>query len=249
MELALDSDFRDYYDHWFDLVGVEATGAVLKRQTRQGLSKREQFTLFEKIGFRVPLHGCVSDVAPKAIPSWLVVYYDEMAHCGEGKRLWRRPDFALEYVPNLYCSVFVPSTDEPASHAISKRLLAVGNRMWWLRYESNNWMSNHAENVEVAVVGEALPRQQYAAEAGLDFSHLSEYPLFAIDFVEAKDGQMMAIDFNSAPGLKGTGMEDVLPSKEVVDSIRAYLLSKLLGTCSIPVPGFNFHHGEVEPIG
>ncbi len=223
MKLALDSDFRDYYDHWFDYFSVGGKPEqTLRRQSRQGLPKRDQFTLLEECGFTVPLHGHVFEVAPNVTTPWLVVYDDEMAHCGEGKALWHRTKASLE-VPNQYCSVFIPSTEDPVVHAVSMRLLAIGDRLWWLKYESNGWMSNHADNVDVTVIGETLSREQYALEESFEFGHLGEYPLFAIDFVKAKDGRLMAIDFNSAPGLKGTGMENLMPSKGVVEAIKSYL--------------------------
>lgn len=190
--------------------------------TQQGYAKRDQFTLLEECGFITPLHGLVMDVWKVVRNPWLVVYDDELKHCGEGKTLWPRTKAALE-IPSKYCSIFIPTTDDPLVHSVSRRLLAVGERMWWLRYESDDWMSNHAENVDVSVVGETLPRDRYELEGDHDFTYLKDYPLFAIDFVETPDGRLMAIDFNSAPGLKSTGMEDILPAKEVVDLIKSFM--------------------------
>lgn len=86
-------------------------------------------------------------------------------------------------------------------------------------------MSNHASEVSVSVMGETLNRQNYALEGEHDFDFLDRYPLFAIDFVESlSHKQLMAIDFNTAPGMKGTGMEDIISTEQVVKLIREFVL-------------------------
>ena len=45
-------------------------------------------------------------------------------------------------------------------------------------------------------------------------------PLFAIDFVVGQE--LYAIDFNVAPGIRGSGVEKLLTAKEVVESIEAF---------------------------
>lgn len=98
--------------------------------------------------------------------------------------------------------------------------------MWWLSYESKgSWQSNHAEEVEVKVLSETLNRDAYAREGEHDFSLLESYPIFAIDFVYSlARRQLMAIDFNSAPGLKHTGMDQILGAKACFDLIHEFVL-------------------------
>lgn len=222
MKVGVNSDFRDYYDHWFD---PSPWNCIVQRQTKQGLNKRDQFALLEQIGFAVPLHGIAKDIVGKSNNDRLVVYEDESLHCGEGKLLCST-QAASTLHDDKYASIFIPTTEHPEDHAVSRRLLGIGDRLFWLRYESfGSWQSNHAHNVRVVVQSETLSRDAYAAEGELNFSLLKPYPLFAIDFVESLQHQtLMAIDFNSAPGLKGTGMEDVISAQDVVRAIRSFLV-------------------------
>lgn len=222
MKIGLDSDFRDFYDHWFDL---PPHNYVLKRIARpkKGISKRNQFELLEQAGFTTPLHGLVRDVWAKTRNDYLVVYDDEFAHCGKGKILAHRTKAAMQ-ASDKYCSVFIPTTPEPTLEAESSRLLAIGNRLFWLKYRSNDWMSNHAEIVDISVTGETLNRDAFSVEGGHDFDFLNRYPLFAIDFVQSlHSGRLLAVDFNSAPGLKGTGMEDFVSPAKVVELISEFV--------------------------
>lgn len=223
MKIGLESDFRDFYDHWFD---KEPVDYVLRRNTKpdDGISKRNQFELLEHAGFSVPVHGYVQDIWSRTSKDYLVVYDDEFAHCGEGKTLWRKTKAAME-APRKYCSVFIETTNDPLVRSESKRLLAIGDCMFWLTYKSNGWMSNHAEDIEVSVNGETLRRQSYEREGEHDFDFLNRYPLFAIDFVKSLSSNLlMAIDFNTSPGLKGTGIEDVLSAKEVHKLITDFVI-------------------------
>jgi hypothetical protein len=223
MKIGLESDFRDFYDHWFDKAPVDY---LLRRNTRpnDGISKRDQFELLENAGFSVPIHGWVHDIWSRTSKDYLVVYDDEFAHCGEGKTLWHRTKAAME-ATGKYCSIFIPTTNDPVTQSESIRLLAIGDRLFWLTYKSDGWMSNHAENIEVKVNSETLGRRSFAIEGEHDFDFLNRYPLFAIDFVKPLSSNLiMAIDFNTSPGLKGTGIEDVLPAKEVHKLIADFVV-------------------------
>jgi hypothetical protein len=55
---------------------------------------------------------------------------------------------------------------------------------------------------------------QVLAEEPPDFHTRIKRPLFAVDFV-GYGGGLVAIDFNLAPGLRGTGLENVLSPSEV----------------------------------
>lgn len=229
MKIGLWSDFSDYYDHWFDYYGnpsqlAKKVNYVLSRQSSDGMPKREQFALLDRAGFAVPAHGTIEQLYEYTEQEYFVGYDDELAHRGEGKFFAQR-DYAKEHFPHAYGSIFIPTTDEPNEHAISRRLLAVGDRLWWLKYEAHgSWQSNHAPEVEVSVVSETLPRKSYALEGEHDFSELRRYPMFAIDFVESLETkQLLAIDFNSAPGLKGTGMDSILNGREVVKLLAEYV--------------------------
>jgi hypothetical protein len=222
VRLKLISDFVDYYDYQFDREGPE-----FRRMTTEGPSRREMFDLFDMYAIPTPKHGIVKQAMGRATNTpelvrigrsflectTVIVYLDERAHMGTGKVI-TSGSRALQVYPEHYCSEYI----EPSGLATSLRYLCIGKRAWWLRYTNlgqewpNTWLSNVGEQVRVEMLGEATP----------DFmalSYILELPLFAVDFVQKFD-QLLAIDLNIAPGLKGTGMEDVLKPKEVYDLIE-----------------------------
>lgn len=202
MKIVLRSDFHDYYDHWFDvLIRPDDPHKVFQRFTHQGLTRPEQFAYLASQGLCVPLHGSPRHLL--SICPTIVVYDDVEAHRGLGKRLVsssadiNNASFASEYLP---------------SAVTSHRLLAIGDKRYHLVYKSNDdtWRSNVGD-VDITLEDSLLPdlREQNC-------------PLYAIDFVLAKQG-MIAIDFNTAPGIRGTGLEDILTSKEVATAIRMWI--------------------------
>lgn len=218
--MRLLSDFTDFYDHWFD-----ADGPVFRRVTTDGLGKRGQLALLQEVGYQVPPHGTVGDV----LNSWwededtwvkaVVAYENEFQHCGEGKRLLQRwqlrsnPHMGMSggdrfwQERSLFCTAFVGDVVNPVS--VSWRLLRVGVHRFWLEYRSTtDWRSNCGET-SVSLIG-------VEKDVGPD-KRIRE-PLFAIDFVIGKE--MYAVDFNVAPGMRGTGVEKVLGAKGVVDGLR-----------------------------
>lgn len=221
--MRLESDFRDYYDHWFDSTGDR----VFQRMSRTDMSKRQQFELLSRVGFAVPRYGVVRDPVMRLAGEWLVVYKDEFAHCGEGKILCQNSLARFEY-PNLLASKFIPTTEDYLLQSASRRILVVGDRVFWLKYVSDGWMSNHAKNVEVHVINELPSRENFAKRHKLDFLTLKNYPLFAIDLVSHfETKEVFAIDFNSAPGLKWTGIEEHMTAKECFEAIARYVEKNL----------------------
>jgi hypothetical protein len=213
MKISLEADFRDYYDCIF-YPGAEAS---YRRMAHAGdMPKQRQIDIMRKLRLQtLPFLPCAEQRPVKTIP--LVVYTDPAAHCGEGKLLveWRH---AIEAHPLDYSIPFIATTNDPHK-ATSHRLLQVGSRAWWLWYEGHGgWMSNHCHETRISVIEEIAPIPAAAC--------VKEFPIFAIDFVVPvaktpiyKFSEVLeygyAIDFNSAPGLRGTGIEDILSSVEV----------------------------------
>lgn len=222
MKIALASDFRDYYDHRFELPH-RPHDYLFERYAKGGMSKREQFALLDSILALTPMHGLVRDVAERGRGKVLevVVYLDEYAHAGEGKVRMATIRALREY-PDHYCCAFIPTGFQ---RAVSIRHLQIGNRGWRLQYEvkGDEWRSNCGA-VEIKLLSE-----WGAWERGRDM--LAKYPLFAIDFVGlmSRDWRdLRAIDFNTAPGLKGTGIEAVLSPQEVCDLISEHIESRVV---------------------
>lgn len=226
MRIGLRSDFLDYYDHWFDR--LEVAEVIFERRSRTNSSRREIFQRLESMGLRTPPHGVVTElvacrekylhqtfrdpaIAGKAIEALknLVVYTDEYAHAGEGKLLLSLSE-ALEHYPDAYASLHIPQT--PAGTGVSLRYLHVGRRRFWLRYTSfNDWRSN-AGDVHIELLTEESPGYHPGVPE----------PLFAIDFLPYGMGseRLVAVDFNTAPALRGTGIEEKLSAREVCELVR-----------------------------
>lgn len=213
----LKTDFIDYYDHWFD-----REGTVFERLTRQGMNRKEMLDYLSSLGFKAPPYGTPSKILMQIDSRLLeleelsrekddhslevVIYLDEFAHRGEGKILM--PLYkAIEEYPKHLCSLFIPS---PGA-AISFRYLQVGDKNFWLKYTSkNDWRSNYGD-VDITVLSQ-----------NKGYHHKIHLPLFATDFI-VNTHEMFAIDFNTAPQIKHTGVENLLPAKEAAEAIKAVL--------------------------
>lgn len=211
IKLKLVSNFLDYYDHWFDLEGKE-----FKRFTAQGMNREEIFQYLEKTSFTVPLYGTVKHLANQNINiKEVVVYLDDMAHCGNGK-IKLPLEEALKKYPNFLCSEYIET--HPLGIAVSYRHLQIGHKSFFLKYASyNDWRSNCGDgDIELLESHEYKHSDRFKV---IKFP----YPLCAIDFVY-KDGIYWAIDFNTSPGIRGSGIENILKPKEVVDLIKQFII-------------------------
>lgn len=228
-KIGLKSDFRDYYDHWFT-PSYQSPKVFLERYAKPvccfkenvdsnlniNFKKREQLRLLDTFEM-TPTHGIVKELPYTSFK--LVVYLDEYAHCGEGKILIDSQE-AREKYPDCYASFYIESK---YGKAISKRLLQIGNRSWWLEYTNHekDWRSNVGENIEIKIKGET---DCFWVNNQRNSDLLKNYPIFAIDFVESFCGEYLyAIDFNTSPGLLGTGIEEILYGNEVFKLIAEYL--------------------------
>jgi hypothetical protein len=211
-KVRLISDFHDYYDHWFDGTGAELT---FERKSDGGDKRREMLVYLKSLGLRVPAFGRTSEVFEYLQQKYafegfdrlfeVVVHIDETAHRGEGKIKITLCD-AVEQYPDHLAVEHIPVL--PGGQGQAWRYLQAGDKRFWLEYTSrNDWRSNCGD-VDIGVLGRRPD----------GYHKLIKLPLFAVDFVWGD--VPYAIDFNVAPGIKGTGIEDILPAKEVADAIK-----------------------------
>jgi hypothetical protein len=213
--MRLIADYPQYYDTVFD-----GQGPLFHRMAfgRGGLSKREQFALFEKLNLATPPHGTVAELAARhppprvwdvsLAPWWaetvqLVVYEDEYAHGGAGKQ--RIPlGRAAERHAGVFASLYIP----PAGNAINFRYARLGRIGIWLRQEGGEgeWRSNRRDTETV------LTRHRHQEALPLPRA------LWAIDFIPSPAG-LLAIDFNTAPDLDILGESRTLAPEEVVEEL------------------------------
>jgi len=214
--VRLDTDFAQHYDTVFD-----DAGPVFHRRAfeRGGLSKRAQFSLFDRLGLATPAHGVVKDwraehPAPCIwggdLDRWwgqdlrLVVYRDEHAHGGHGKDLMPL-DRALEECPEAYASLFIP----PARHALNFRHIRIGRLGVWLRQQGGpgEWRSNRSD------IENVLLQDRHEGPFSIPRA------LWAIDFIPAPD-RLLAIDFNTAPDLSVLVEQPVVTPAQILEELN-----------------------------
>jgi hypothetical protein len=204
------SDFFDYYDHHFDGSSSEIT---FSRMSRSGMARREMLEYLKSIGLKVPVFGRPDEVLarlqrnselPLDRSACVVVHLDENAHCGEGKI--RIPlHNAIEQYPDSLAVEYIPTPD---GQACTWRYLQIGDKGFWLRYSSqNDWRSNCGDVTVLLLHQEKDGHHPWIKD-----------PLFAVDFI--KGDSFYAIDFNVAPCIRGTGVENVLPAKDAAEAIK-----------------------------
>lgn len=227
MKIKLESDFLDYYDHWF-AGRWETADAVLDRRSRTELSRESQFWIMEQQGLHTPYHGYLPDAVGAGfdLDAYYVVYTDPYAHRGEGKvRVSLRE--AYKKYPDAYCSKWVSGSYSRRMEPMSYRLLGVGDQMYTLRYEGSplEWRSNYGDGVDVTW------ERGWGIEDQVDFNSdnpFPEYPLWAVDFVSNQWGELVAVDFNTAPQIRGTGIEDGIRSEEIYEAVEKKMWRRML---------------------
>jgi hypothetical protein len=231
--MRLLSDFRDYYDHWFDLNLNDAAPVFERMAGERSLSRRDVLRAFSALGIETPEHGTVTEVIDKVRTGELmnsfspeeqerlldmgfgdvVVYLDEYAHRGEGKERinWRT---ALDQYPDHYATHYI-MTYPSENTGLSLRNLSVGRLRVMIRYANeNDWRSNYGDPLIMPLASLEIPED---IQVPLTF----HYPLYAIDYLDMGKAYK-AIDFNSAPQIRGTGLENMIEPKTLVKQIEAW---------------------------
>lgn len=209
-KIRLLSDFHDYYDHWFDIYG---TTLSFERMSTNGMSRRRMLEYMQSLGIRVPLFGLPHELLygqNKSINTLAVIHVDEFAHRGEGKVKTTLGE-AISAYPGHLAVEYVPNDTSKGSQSF--RYLQVGDNRFWLEYSGrSDWRSNYGD-VDIRVLS-------YTAS---EYHKTITAPLFAVDFIADSLGTLHAVDFNTSPGIRGTGVEDILPAKDAADAIKTAL--------------------------
>lgn len=226
--IRLESNFRDFYDHRFVLPCDPDFEGILFRDDRSGPLRSKAFRILERHGYHVPRHGTILEMAyrfwenEKLLPEELqvVVYETETSHRGLDKVRMLLSQALVTYPPDTYCSQYI-SGDEIG---VSYRHLRIGALAYWFQYSfgiPGEWRSNvQDENGQLEDLGpDFIPDYK-----GPDISRvMEESALVAIDFIKA-EGQMIALDLNTAPRLAGTGLEDLLSPLELYNLLASWLI-------------------------
>ena len=155
---------------------------------RDTVPRRDRLRELAFAGYRIPRCGMFADMVRLGVP--LVVYTDELAHCGEGKVLWK-PGHAFEWPMSAFCSEYIPDSDSTDTLAVTFRELHVGLWKFILRYESSkSWMSNVEGDYSVLTANDErwVSRQ------------IIPHPMFSIDYTVSGDDSVY-FDLNVCPGV------------------------------------------------
>lgn len=224
MKIKLNSDYLDYYDFFFDLDGKEFYRRAAKPN---GYSKPQQFDLLSSyFGYKVPPNATVREFYAQSVrtakcynPAYnsseqLVVYLDNYAHAGNDKIVWSIAGsmVELENGPNLYASLFLPTTEDPLNHSISYKYIKFGMHYALFKIECFNGWRTNSGNLDIVLIKHGLEE---------DLQKLIWNPLYSIDMIRY-NGEYYAVDLNTAPGMRGLGMHHEYAGQEIVDSIRRW---------------------------
>ncbi|MFJ8528328.1 hypothetical protein [Bacillus sp. NPDC094106] len=201
------TNFHDYYDHHFD-----GTGVPFVRRNDMGMNRVEMLNYLSSKGIKTVPYGYIHKLAKQyPLHTEVVVYTDIHKHQGNGKVRMTLQEALDTYPIDTFCSLLCGKLGE------SWRVLTVGRKKTILDYRSHNdWRSNVGD-VQVDIVD--CWSKMYSFNGILD---PYEFPLVAIDYV--KDGnELLAVDLNVAPQLKGTGIEDIVTPKEIVKEMKKYI--------------------------
>lgn len=232
MKIKLITDYFDYYDAFFDYTthmrGEDAT-VVFKRLSAppNGYSKPEQFQIMSSAPFnmRVPGNGtvrsfmddCFQDAKGNKVnmggkrnqSDKIVVYTDNYLHAGNGKELTYITGASLFIGDDKWCSEFIPTTDDPENHSISYKYMKWGMHYALLKIECKGGWRTNSGDLEIEMLEHG--REQ-------DLSKVQFLPLYSIDYVR-RNKLDYGVDFNTAPGFRGTGLKDYYTGVEVANSL------------------------------
>jgi hypothetical protein len=215
IKLSLNSDFHQYYDAWFDqdLNQCGRWKQFDRLSNSDEISRYRMFLNFYEWKLNTPEFGFIGyDLSFNEHK--FVVYSDAYSHAGEEKILANR--FAAESMLGKLYSKYIKSSPFSSSY----RYLKIGNKEFYLYYCSDDdWRSN-CGNVTINLLDKMWAKNKFPFMGNVP---QNIWPMLAIDFVEEwETGKFYAIDFNCAPGIDGTPIEDMYSGKEIVNLLKEW---------------------------
>lgn len=211
MKIRLISDFIDVYDPWFD---QNPNLPIFRRVVKDGIGRPAQLSLMALFGLPVPPHGPVWALADCRC-SHLVLYKDVHAHWGEGMILLPKDEALIKW-PEFYASGYIEPTE---GKAVSYRYISIGGVEFWLKCRSTDAWRSNCGRVDVQL----LFREEWPK---LTFEIPQFAPLFALDFVLSDSG-LVAVDYDSAPLIRGTGIEKYMRPEAIAAAIKDAFIRSL----------------------
>lgn len=195
--VKLDSDFVDYYDNFFNDSGP----LVYHRRMGNSLPRGVALEKLRAKGVPIIPLGAVNQF-PRTARN-LVVYTDQKAHQGQGKKILDWNEANIMY-PNTLASQYVEDTG-----GLYLKHLQVGSRRF-------NLTMQNPYNGTACHPGFIVNLQEL--EPGYNF--VMALPIFSIDYIPF-NGVMTAVDFNEVQNLYELGFERVMTPSDVVKEIES----------------------------
>ncbi len=216
--LRLRSDFLDFYDHHFASRHDESAPEWERYASQRDRTRELDHLLLRCAGLETPVGQALGNWPGETL---VVAYTDPRAHRGEGKRLGTVDELLADGVLSVTYSVMWVGGQR--SRGRSLRLLSCGRSHFWLDYRQRDpgeWRSNVGD-VEITF-GMPGRIEERAYEAVGRLQRALKEPLTAVDFVDAGEGRWLAVDFNTAPGIRGTPVEgEPRAARDVAECIAA----------------------------
>lgn len=164
-------------------------------------------------GFHVPSFGIASTVIPKVAEAYqsdnlhFVVHLDMWSSRGESKLLMDA-DTCLRQHPYAFVTHFLG--DVHSSLFSMYKFLKIGPKAYGIKVSGDYWKAAHSSAAEVKICCESITPT---------YNEKIPYALYSIDYVIFKDREY-AVDFDNAPILSGSGIEEKLSARQAATNIK-----------------------------
>lgn len=205
--IALDTDFTDYYDYLFTAqrasceLAKGVTDIVYRRKMTDRLNKDVSLDTLRKLGIQTIETMPVQRIAGL---QHVVVYTDLTQHTEESKLLLSADEARLMF-PNSLASIF-----RSEAEGLVCKLLNVGSLRYKIILQDDTKSLKQGKVVQVS----SLPPAYYP-QLGL--------PIFSIDYIPTSDG-LLAITLNTVEKLDSYGFQSILPPEIVKAEVYNALL-------------------------
>ena len=204
--MYLSSDFRDFYDHWF-----ESNGDVGLERTNQGvLSKIEALDLLVSLGIPTVEYGN-AEFARSLQDEFVLVITNPYGHAGLSFMKIDRTDAML----HNFGDAFIRYYEDALPYTI--RALYIGDSAYHLVIRNGKHYKSNVDTESIFYDDFDMPKLLSRFSLG---ALGTQFPLYAVDFIELSDGRLLACDLNTSPGMRHTPLRDMIPPVEVATKIQ-----------------------------
>lgn len=200
MELALNSDFKDYYDVCFD-----ANSKIIYNRIRANMQRAKELKLLRNIGVKTIDLYAVNELLENFNRDELVVVYtDALKHNGNGKKIVTVNE-AMNNYKNCLASRYMNVTN-----GFYIKYLQVGKRRFNITMFNNGQIKRgNVYNIQ---------------EINQDYNRLIGLPIFSIDYIADYFNNMIAIDFNTVENIESLNINKIMTAEEVKREIYDSML-------------------------